>query len=249
MPATNAAEPGDERLPRLYLIGDSTVRVGTAGQRGWGEEFGPYIDADKIEVINRAIGGRSSRTFLTEGRWAAILEELQPGDVVIMQFGHNDGGLINDESRARGSLQGTGDEKQEIVNLMTGRDETVYTYGWYMRKYVRDTREKGATPIVCSPVARKIWADGKIVRDRYGPWARESAEAEGGLFVDLNEIIARRYEELGPEAVEPFFADERTHTTTEGARFNAESVILGLKQLEENPLQPYFSNAAESVAP
>lgn len=242
-----AAEPAADRLPRLYLIGDSTVRVGTPGQRGWGEEFSPFFDASKIEVINRAIGGRSSRTFLTEGRWDEILRDLRPGDVVILQFGHNDGGLINDESRARGSLRGTGEETEEIDNLMTGKRETVHTYGWYVRKYVRDTLEKGATAIVCSPVARKIWENGKIVRDRYGPWARESAEAEGGLFVDLNEIIALRYEALGPGPVEAFFADERTHTTTAGARFNAESVILGLKKLENNPLAPYFSDKAQKV--
>lgn len=237
---SQAAEGAEPRLPRLYLIGDSTVKVGTGGQRGWGEELAPFFDPAKIEVVNRAIGGRSSRTFQTEGRWEAVRQDLRPGDVVIMQFGHNDGGLINDEARARGSLQGTGEESEEIDNLMTGKREIVRTYGWYMRKYVRDALEKGAIPIVCSPVARKIWQDGKIVRDRYGPWARESADAEGGIFLDLNEIIARRYEELGPEAVEPFFADERTHTTTEGARFNAESVILGLKGLEKNPLEAYL---------
>lgn len=248
MSSATGTENTSERLPRLYLIGDSTVRVGTEGQRGWGEEFGEYFDTGRIEVVNRAIGGRSSRTFRTEGRWDAILEELEPGDFVIMQFGHNDGGAINDDSRARGTLPGTGDETEEIDNLLTGRHEVVRTYGWYMCKYVRETLEKGATPIVCSPVARKVWEDGAIARDRYGPWARESAEAEGGLFVDLNEIIARRYEELGAEAVEPFFADERTHTTVEGARFNAESVILGLRNLDPNPLEEYFSEEAQAVA-
>lgn len=234
-------EVAPDRLPRLYLIGDSTVRVGTSGQRGWGEEFGPFFDQTRLEVVNRAIGGRSSRTFQTEGRWDLVLADLQPGDFVIMQFGHNDGGLINDDSRARGSLRGIGEETEEIDNLMTGQPEVVRTYGWYMRKYIRDTLEKGATPIVCSPVARKLWEDGRIVRDRYGPWARQSAEAAGALFLDLNEIIALRYEALGPEAVEKFFADERTHTTVEGARFNAESVILGLKAFPSNPLEPYLS--------
>lgn len=231
------------RLPRLYLIGDSTVRVGTAGQKGWGEVFSPFFDTGRIEVLNRAIGGRSSRTFLTEGRWDAILQELGPGDIVIMQFGHNDGGAINDNSRARGSLPGTGEESEVIENMLTGKREVVRTYGWYMRRYVREALEKGATPIACSPVPRKIWEGNRIVRDRYGPWARESAEAEGGLFLDLNEIIARRYEELGPEAVEAFFADERTHTNSEGARFNAESVALGLKKLKPNPLTVYLSDA------
>jgi rhamnogalacturonan acetylesterase len=248
MASFSAQADTSERLPRLYLIGDSTVRVGTPGQRGWGEEFERYFDTGRIQVINRAIGGRSSRTFQTEGRWDAILEELAPGDFVIMQFGHNDGGPINDDSRARGTLRGTGNESEEIENMLTGLHEVVHTYGWYMRKYVRDTLEKGAIPIVCSPVPRKIWEDGRIARDRYGPWARESAESEGGLFIDLNEIIALRYEELGPEGVEPFFADERTHTSTEGAIFNAESVILGLGGLAPNPLEEYLSEDGRKLA-
>jgi lysophospholipase L1-like esterase len=240
-------ETPPERLRRVYLIGDSTVRVGTSGQRGWGEEIGPFFDQARVEVVNRAIGGRSSRTFQTEGRWDLVRQDLKPGDFVIMQFGHNDGGPINDDSRARGTLRGVGDEMEGIDNLLTGQREVVRTYGWYMRTYIRDTLEAGATPIVCSPVPRKIWEDGRIVRDRYSPWARESAESEGGLFLDLNEIVALRYEALGPGGVELFFADERTHTNAAGARFNAESVILGLKALDPNPLEAYFSLAGAQV--
>ncbi len=153
------AQESEAPLPTLYLIGDSTVRngkgTGSNGQWGWGEPFADFFDASKIAVVNRAIGGRSSRTFLTEGHWQKILEALKPGDIVIMQFGHNDGGPLDDAARARGSLKGIGDETQEIDNPITKQHEVVHTFGWYMRKYIAEANEKGAMPIVCSPVPRK----------------------------------------------------------------------------------------------
>ncbi len=104
-----------------------------------------------------------------------------------MQFGHNDGGAINDDSRARGSIRGTGEETQAIDNLLTKQREVVHTFGWYLRKFMTDTKAKGATPIVCSLVPRKTWQDGKIVRasNDYGGWAREVAVSEKSFFVDL----------------------------------------------------------------
>src|SRR3712207_2998098 len=88
--AHGQTKPADGK-PTLFLVGDSTVKNGTKGQRGWGEEIGKYFDTTKINIVNRAIGGRSSRTFQTEGRWDKVLEELKPGDFVLIQFGHNDG--------------------------------------------------------------------------------------------------------------------------------------------------------------
>ena len=97
---TTPAQVRDPKLPTLWIVGDSTLNS-NAPLRGWGQELGQFFDQSKINVVNRAIGGRSSRTFLTEGRWDAILKELKPGDFVLMQFGHNDPGAINDETRAR----------------------------------------------------------------------------------------------------------------------------------------------------
>ena len=111
-------------LPTIYIIGDSTVKVGTAGQRGWGDELGAFFDAQRINVVNHAIGGRSSRTFITEGRWAASLAQMQKGDYLLIQFGHNDSSAVNDASRARGSLKGIGPETQEIDNMLTGKGKS-----------------------------------------------------------------------------------------------------------------------------
>ena len=100
--------------PTLFIIGDSTVKNGTKGQMGWGERVAEFFDTNRIHVANHAIGGRSSRTFLTEGRWERVLAQLKPGDFVIIQFGHNDGGAPDDRQRPRGSLRGTGEETREI---------------------------------------------------------------------------------------------------------------------------------------
>ena len=81
--------------------------------------------------------------------------ELRAGDFVIIQFGHNDSGALNQEPpgstrplRARGTIPGIGDESEEIDNVITGKHETVYSFGWYLRKMIADTRAKGATPIL-----------------------------------------------------------------------------------------------------
>jgi rhamnogalacturonan acetylesterase len=249
------AKTTDGRLPTLFLIGDSTVRNGQGnganGQWGWGEPLAAFFDETKINVVNRALGGRSSRTYLTGGQWDSVLAVLKRGDFVVMQFGHNDGGAVNDDSRARGSIRGTGDETQEIDNLLTKQHEVVHSFGWYMRRFISDARSKGATPIVCSLVPRKIWKDGRIVRasEDYGKWAAEVARSEKVAFLDLNEIIARRYDELGPEKVEPLFADPHTHTSLPGAELNAACVIAALKGLPKNPLAAYFSAKAKEIKP
>jgi rhamnogalacturonan acetylesterase len=228
--------------PTLFIIGDSTVKNGTKGQQGWGEVIGELFDTNRIVIANHAIGGRSSRTFLTEGRWDKVLEQLKPSDFVLMQFGHNDGGKPDDPQRPRGSLAGTGEQTIKITNPTNKRLELVHSYGWYMRKYVSDAKAKGATPIVCSLIPRNIWKDGKVARaaNSYGKWAREIAESEHVPLVDLNELIAARYESLGEEKVKPLFFGDHTHTSPEGAKLNASIVAEGLKQLPDCAVRKFL---------
>jgi lysophospholipase L1-like esterase len=242
----NLPRPANPALPSLFLIGDSTVRNGHGdganGQWGWGDFLGKYFDSDKINVVNRAVGGTSSRTYLTQGQWGRVMAMLKKGDFVMMQFGHNDNGSPTNPPPGRSSIKGVGEESREIENPANGQHETVHTFGWYLRKYIADTRAKGATPIVCSLVPRKIWKDGKIVRSKesHAGWAEQAAVSENVAFVDLNEIIARHYDDLGPERANSLFADEHTHTTAAGAELNAECVVSGLEALKEDPLAPYL---------
>jgi lysophospholipase L1-like esterase len=242
--------PINPKLPTLWIIGDSTVRngdgVGTGGLWGWGDEIAPYFDSARLNVVNRAVGGRSSRTYYTM-HWPLLLPSIQRGDFVIMQFGHNDFGARDDKTRARAVLPGVGDETREILNPITGRREVVHTYGWYLRQFIAETRKKGATPLLCSLVPRKVWVAGKIRREDYAKWAAEVAKSEDVPLLNLNDIIAARYEQLGSEKVEAFFGDPNTHTTLEGAAINAHAVVQALKTLQPDPLSGYLSlNGSQS---
>src|SRR4030095_12057946 len=159
------------------------------------------------------------------------LSEMKRGDLVLIQFGHNDAGAINDASRARGSLPGTGEETQEIDNLLTKEHEVVHTYGWYLRKMIADTKAKGAIPILLSLTVRNIWKDGHVERGsgKFGQWAAEVAESQHVAFLDLTAIVARTYENVGQEKVQALFAGDHTHTSPAGAELNAAAVVAGLK--------------------
>lgn len=232
--------------PVLFLIGDSTVKNGKGKgdnqQWGWGSFLSEHFDTSRISIQNHALGGTSSRTFRTRGLWNEVLKALKPGDYVIMQFGHNDGSPLDDTARARGTIKGTGNEMKEIYNPITRQQEVVHTYGWYLSAFIREAKEKGAMPIVCSPVPRNNWKDGKIVRgaDGYASWAQETAEKAGALFIDLNQIICGKYEQLGQPKVSSMFPSDHTHTNIEGARINAAGVAEGIRMLKQLPLQQYL---------
>lgn len=219
------------KKPTIYLVGDSTVRNNHEIQRGWGTHLADYLDTTRISVENRAMAGRSTRTFIKEGRWDSIYSLLKKGDYVFMQFGHNEGSEP-DTTRAgyRGVLRGTGEETKTLV-WPDGTKETVHTYGWYLRKFIRDTKAKGAIPVVLSMIPRNRWIAGKVERaDRdFGKWAKEVAEAEDVCFIDLNKRTADKFDAMGPQQVAAFFHGDHTHTNEAGARLNAQSVAEGIR--------------------
>lgn len=239
------------KLPTLYIVGDSTLKS-NAPLRGWGQELGQFFDDSKVNVVNRAIGGRSSRTFINEGRWEKVLAELKKGDFVIIQFGHNDVGKYDDPaSKERPSLHGEDDARADVTKK-DGSRETVHTFGWYLRKYGTDAKAKGATVIFCSMVPHKDWQDGKIVRkesETFVKWTENAARSTGAAFINLNESVALRFEKLGQEKVETLFADKRTHSTPAGALLNAERVVAGLAALKKPNLKKYFSDKGKSIQP
>src|ERR1035437_1650860 len=140
------------QVPTVWVIGDSTAS--NADRRGWGDPFGDYFDQGKVHTANRAHAGRSSRTYITEGLWEKVRAELKPGDSVLIQFGHNDGGPP-DKDRARGSLPGLGEESKEFT-LPNGSQETVYTFGHYMRRMIDEAKAAGTLPVVLSLTVRNI---------------------------------------------------------------------------------------------
>ena len=228
--------------PTLYIIGDSTVRNTNRPQCGWGEMIGEFLDTTQISISNQAMAGRSTRTFIKEKRWDKVLSTLNPGDFVIMQFGHNEGSKP-DTSKAgyRGVLRGTGDETVDLL-WKDSTIETVHTYGWYLKKFVNDAKAKGATAIICSMIPRNEFVDGKVKRanNDFGKWAQEAAASEGTFFIDLNKITADKYDVLGPDEVKKFFPGDHTHTNEEGAKVNAASAAEGIRLLKDLKLNNYL---------
>ena len=234
--------PLNPALPTVFIVGDSTAR--NQADLGWGDHVAHFFDANRINVANRAIAGRSSRTFIEEGAWEKVLAEVKPGDYVLLQMGHNDGGAL-DGPKARGSLKGLGEETREVT-LQDGRTDIVHTYGWYMRKYIADTRVRHAVPILLTLTIRNIWTAGedgipRIERDMgYDAELRQLAAAEHVPLVDMADVEADRLEALGPAKTAELFPRDHTHTSAEGAELVAECVVDALREAH-SPLARYLN--------
>lgn len=233
--------------PVVFVVGDSTVKNADNdenGMWGWGSVLADWFDPDRITVENHAKAGRSARTFLDEGRWDKVYNALQPGDFVLIQFGHNDAGAIN-TGKARAELPGSGYESRVFKMEKTGKYQVIYTYGWYLRKFILDAREKGATPIVVSHTPRNKWDNGCIERntESFGRWAREAAEQAGAYYIDLNRITGDKLERIGLDEglrkVNAYFKKDHTHTSKAGARLNAAGIAEGLQETD-CPLKTYL---------
>lgn len=167
----------------LFLVGDSTMAnkpvIPANAERGWGQMLPAYFK-DSVRVENHAMNGRSSKSFLAEGRWAAITNRLRAGDWVIIQFGHND-------------------EKKEDPKRFT---EPAGEFRTNLIRYVRETQSCGAHPILATPVVRRSFStDGKL-KDTHGdypPAVREVATGLGVPLLELNLRSAAIVQALGPE--------------------------------------------------
>ena len=253
-PRTSYLAP--RKKPTVFFTGDSTVKNADKeedGMWGWASQAATVFDESKITLFNAARAGRSTRSFLREGLWDEVYNSLQPGDFVTIQFGHNDICPITD-AKARGVIPGTKDTLH-VYKMDNGTYEVVYSFGWYLRKFIDDVREKGATPILVSLTPRNEWPGGKIERrdGSYGKWYREVVEQTGVEFIDLHNISAdfldkkfskplsskemsdkeqRKAAEdrIKAKAGAKYFKKDHTHTSKAGAQMNAQSFAKGLRQ-------------------
>jgi len=250
-----------EGKPVVFITGDSTVKNADKdpdGMWGWGAVANTIFDEAKIDIVNAAMAGRSCRSYLNEGRWERVYNSLKPGDFVLIQFGHNDISPI-DKPKYRGAIATTKDtchvyrmqaakedlSKQNVIdqklkaNTQVGSYEVVYSFGWYLKKFIQDVREKGATPILVSLTPRNEWPNGKIERrnDTYGKWYREVAAETGCEFVDLHNITADFLDKKcgKKEKAMKYFNHDHTHTSLLGAKTNAQSIAKGLRD-NKSPL-------------
>ena len=237
--------------PVVFITGDSTVKNKDSdkdGMWGWGSQAYTVFDENKVTCVNVAKAGRSTRSYVREGRWEQVYNSLQPGDFVLLQFGHNDICPITDV-KERGVIPGTADTGHVYKMEKDGRYEVVYSFGWYLRKMIDDCREKGATPILVSLTPRNEWPKGKVERRNgsYGKWYREVVEQTGVDFLDVHNIsadfldkkFASKSEEKSKKAASKYFNHDHTHTSLAGARMNAQSVAKGLRDMN-SPLAAYL---------
>ena len=237
--------------PVVFITGDSTVKNKDSdkdGMWGWGSQAYTVFDQEKVTCVNVAKAGRSTRSYVREGRGEQVYNALQPGDFVLLQFGHNDICPIAD-AKERGVIPGTADTCHVYKMEKDGRYEVVYSFGWYLRKMIDDCREKGATPILVSLTPRNEWPHGKVERrnDSYGKWYREVVEQTGVDFLDVHNIsadfldrkFASKSEEKSKKAASRYFNNDHTHTSLAGARMNAQSVAKGLRDIN-SPLAAYL---------
>lgn len=241
----------DKKVTHIYLIGDSTMADYTGDYEpgkdymkvrypitGWGQVFQPFfmkdslpnlkpgIATDSVAVIDRAHGGRSTRTFFQEGRWRYVYEHLKRGDYVLMQFGHNDSS-----------------EKH------TERYVNIEGYKEFLRLFVIQTKQKGANPIILTPVARNYpWKDGKLqnVHGEYWQAPIDVAMEMNVPYIDLNKLSMEYFTREGEDfTTNHYFMNlpentyeaypkgqkDNTHFQPEGAKAVASLVYQEFKKI------------------
>ena len=188
-PATaNRAEPAKSGLT-LFLIGDSTMAdkpmIPANPERGWGQLLPMYF-RNGVRVENHAVNGESTKSFLDQGRWAMVTNRLKPGDYVIIQFGHND-------------------EKQYNTRLYA---EPFGSFKTNLTRYVLETRDHQAIPVLATPVARRKFNDQGNLIDTHGdyvPAVRQVAREQHVPLLDLNCQSAGLLTRLGPDSSKRLF--------------------------------------------
>lgn len=213
----------------VYLVGDSTCAIKDVDaypETGWGMPFVYFFDSSVV-VENHARNGRSTKSFMEEGLWDKVMSTLSADDYVFIQFGHND-----------------------EVPSKVGRYTTPEQYQANLRKYIRDTRSKGGTPILLTPVTRRLWHDGELKdsHEQYAQLVREVALSENVPLIDMTEKSMNLVRELGEEKSKllyhhlaagehpnyPNGKEDDTHFNELGARKMAQLVLEGIRELDLN---------------
>lgn len=235
----------ERATPTLYLAGDSTMANKGANDGktdGWGPYISKYVT---IPVVNKAIGGRSARSYTNEGRFTAIANLVKSGDIVVIEFGHNDGGSPTSSSdNGRSDCPGTGSET--CISGKTG--EIVYTFNRYVENAARTYIAKGAKVILSSQTPNNLWETGTFsaTPPRFVKYASTAAKnvGSGASFVDHFQSVANMYKKLGNSATNALYPADHTHTSPRGADLSAQAFAEAIqKNLNgTTPLSAYLKS-------
>ncbi|KJX97603.1 rhamnogalacturonan acetylesterase like protein [Zymoseptoria brevis] len=226
--------------PTVYLAGDSTMAAtgnndGTTA--GWGAYLSTHIS---LAVVNHALGGRSARSFTREGHFDAIAALITNEDIVVIEFGHNDGGGLRiDNGRSDCPPSGT-DYTVTCKSTFQGKAETVLTYEAYLINAANLFTSKGARVIISSATPDNPFDTGKFIYspDRFNAYARDAAKVSGATFVDHGGYTADAFEKAGMKVVDGYYPKDHVHTSPEGAKVVA-SAFVDAVVAAGGPLKPY----------
>ena len=209
---------------------------------GWGQYLQKSLKG--ATVVNDAIAGRSARSFTNEGRFQAIVDVVQPGDIVVIEFGHNDGGSLSTTDNGRTDCFGDG--TQTCISPTTG--ETVYTFVFYEVQAGKALMAKGANVIFSSQTPNNPWEGGSFVYspNRFVGYAQTAAKAIGAQYVDHGQYVANEFERLGLTTVDAFFPNDHTHTSPAGAQVVAAQFVKGVL-CANDALAPFVVNSTSSI--
>ncbi|MEL7589146.1 MAG: rhamnogalacturonan acetylesterase [Prolixibacteraceae bacterium] len=238
----SAFQKKQDRPITIFMIGDSTMANKVperSPETGWGQVFGQFF-TDKVKVDNHAFNGRSSKSFIDEGRWDKVNQQLKPGDYVFIQFGHNDQNASRPE---------------RYTNPYS-------SYRANLERYVTETRLKGAVPIILSSIVRRKFNEKGTLEDTHGAYpfvARICAKEMGAGFIDLQLLTEKLITLLGPIDSEKLFLilqpgesenyphgiTDNTHLSVLGAERVASLVADELRH-QNNPLSEYLTTGNDN---
>lgn len=216
-----AAEALAEGPVTLYTIGDSTMAPNTKCDedpgdpgRGWAEPLQQFFDPAQLVVHNCAVSGRSTKSFIDEGRWQKVLDRIVPGDLLLIQFGHNDA-------------------KKSDPKRYTDPETT---FKENLRRFVNEARGKGATPILATSIVRRQFGKDGTLRDshgRYVPAATEVAAELNVPLVDMNRLTGELVLKYGPEESKKLYLYVEPNVAERFPDGNADDTHLCIRGAEE----------------
>lgn len=211
----------------------------------WGHYLKNYLT---ISVNNLAVNGRSTRSFINEGKWKSLLDSTSAGDFVIIEMGHNDDTDPTTDTKDRGTLPGAGEETV-VVTTSTGTKETVHTFGWYLRKMVADVKAKNAVPIISGMVPRNYWKGETLQADwPFADTAKQVAQQAGVQYADHTKYSVAAFQALGATKAKTYFPNDNTHTNPAGAQINTKTFAQAVKCGSNIGLASYLNANADSLS-
>ena len=210
----------------VYIAGDSTAANKTADKRpetGWGEMLQQYFDPAKVKIVNEAQNGRSTKSFIDEGRWKSIVDRLRKGDWIFIEFGHND------------------EKKDKPAVYASPKD-----YKANLVKFIKETRAKGATPVLLTPLARRKFENDVLVKTHgeYPDAVKNVGTEQGAAVIDMESKSAAVLTRYGNEGSRKLFlqlkpsenpnypkgVEDNTHFNPKGAGKMAALAVEGIRE-------------------